>query len=82
MPVKELTMYAIEFQAKIQNGSIKIPEEHWRRLRQQGAKDAVRVIILAAERQTSVDLVDQLLSNPMPVSDFVPFTRDEIYERS
>jgi hypothetical protein len=82
MRVKELTMYAIEFQTKIQNGSIKIPEERWRRLREQGADNAVRVIILSAERQTSFDLVDQLLSNPMTLSDFVPFTRNEIYERS
>lgn len=75
-------MYAIEFQTKIENGSIKIPEEHWRRLREQGGDKTVRVIILAAERQMSGDFIDHLMANPIAASDFVPFTRDELYERS
>jgi hypothetical protein len=74
-------MYAIEFQAKIKNGSIEIPEEYRRRLREQGSDNAVRVIILTAERETSTDFIDQLLANPITVGDFVPFTRDEVHER-
>jgi hypothetical protein len=72
----EITMYAIEFQAKIKNGSIEIPEEYRRRLREQGSDNAVRVIILTTERETSTDFIDQLLANPIAASDFIPFTRE------
>ena len=75
-------MYAIEFQAKIKNGNIEIPEEYQRRLREQGGDNAVRVIILTAERETSANFIDQLLANPISTSDFVPFTRDELHERN
>jgi hypothetical protein len=78
----EVAMYAIEFQAKIKNGNIEIPEEYRRRLREQGGDNAVRVIILTAERETSADFIDQLLTNPISASDFVPFTRDELHERT
>jgi hypothetical protein len=78
----EVAMYAIEFQAKIKNGNIEIPEEYRRRLREQGGDNAVRVIILTAERETSADFIDQLLANPISTSDFVPFTRDELHERT
>jgi hypothetical protein len=78
----EVTMYAIEFQAKIKNGNIEIPEEYRRRLREQGGENAVRVIILTVERGTSVDFIDELLANPIPASDFVPFTRDESHDRN
>jgi hypothetical protein len=75
-------MYAIEFQAKIKNGNIEIPEEYRRRLQEQGGEHAVRVIILTAERETSADFIDQLLANPIPSSDFASFTRDESHERN
>jgi hypothetical protein len=78
----EVAMYAIEFQAKIKNGSIEIPEEYRRRLWEQGGDNAVRVIILTAERETSADFIDQLLANPISASDFTPFTRDELHERT
>jgi len=70
-------MYAVEFQAKIKNGTIEIPEVYRSRL-----KDRVRVILLAEEESTMGNLIDQLLQRPLTVAGFKPCTRDEIYERS
>jgi len=46
-------MYAVEFQAKIKNGTIEIPEVYRSRL-----KDRVRVILLAEEESTMGNLID------------------------
>ena len=70
-------MYAVEFQAKIKNGTIEIPEMYRNRF-----KAHVRVILLAEEESTTVNLIDQLLQHPLKVAGFKPFTRDELYERS
>ena len=70
-------MYAVEFQAKIKNGTIEIPEVYRSRL-----KDCVRVILLAEEENTTGNLIDQLLQHPLTVTGFKPFARDEIHERS
>jgi hypothetical protein len=70
-------MYAVEFQAKIKNGTIEIPEVYRSRL-----KERVRVILLAEEESTTGNLIDQLLQHPLAVAGFKPFARDEIYERS
>lgn len=78
----EAGMYAIEFQARIKNGSIEVPEEYRQRLQEQGGDNAVRVIILTSERHPYDDLIDQLLTHPIVIDDFVPFTRDELHERN
>ena len=70
-------MYAVEFQAKIKDGTIEIPEVYRHRF-----KDCVRVILLAAEESTPVNLIEQLLQHPLKVARFKPFTTDEMYERS
>jgi hypothetical protein len=70
-------MYAVEFQAKIKDGTIEIPEVYRHRF-----KERVRVILLAEEETTTVNLIDQLLHHPLKMAGFKPFARDEIYERS
>jgi hypothetical protein len=67
-------MYAIEFQAKIKDGHIEIPEIYRARLKEQ-----VRVILLAEETSSPVDMVGQLLQHPLKIPDFKPLTREEIY---
>jgi hypothetical protein len=70
-------MQAVEFQTNIRNGIIELPEAHKERFQGQ-----VRVILLAAEEsQLSVDMIAQLLSNPLHIAGFKPLTRDEIYGR-
>jgi hypothetical protein len=68
-------MYAVEFQAKIKNGAIEIPEEYRKRF-----KERVRVILLAEEERPTANLIDQLLQHPLKVAGFKPLSREEIYE--
>jgi hypothetical protein len=75
-------MYAIEFQARIKNGVIEIPEEYRQRLRDQSKDNAVRVIILISGRDPQTNLIDQLLEKPLKIPGFAPMKRDELYERS
>jgi hypothetical protein len=70
-------MYAVEFQAKIKNGAIEIPEEYRTRF-----KERVRVILLAEEESTAANFIDHLLQHPLPIAGFKPLTRDEIYGRT
>lgn len=69
-------MYAVEFQAKVKNGAIEIPEEYRTRF-----KGRVRVILLAEEESTAANFIDHLLQHPLPLAGFKPLTRDEIYDR-
>ena len=69
-------MFAIEFQTKVQNGQIEIPAEFKDRL-----IGCVHVIVLAEEQRAKATLLDQLLANPIKLENFVPLTREEIYER-
>jgi len=75
-------MYTIEFQTKIENGTIRIPEEHTIRLREQGISEAVRVILYVPGQEFDVDYVEHLMSNPIRLDDFVPLRRSEIYDRT
>ena len=75
-------MYTIEFQTKIENGTIRIPEEHTVRLRKQGISEAVRVILYVPGQEFDVDYVERLMSNPIRLDDFVPLRRSEIYDRT
>ena len=70
-------MYAVEFQAKVKNGSIEIPEEYKTRF-----KERVRVILLAEEENTTANFIDHLLQHPISIAGFTPLTREEIYERT
>jgi len=70
-------MVAVEFQTFLQNGTIKIPEKLSEKLSGQ-----VRVIILKEERADEpYDILTELMNNPIQDPDFVPFKRDEIYDR-
>ncbi|MDD3827090.1 MAG: hypothetical protein PHY79_14080 [Anaerolineae bacterium] len=75
-------MYTIEFQTKIENGTIRIPEEHSVRLREQGISEAVRVILYVPGQEYDVDYVERLMSQPIRLDDFVPLRRSEIYDRA
>jgi len=70
-------MHAIEFQTKVKDGSIAIPEEYRDQL-----KGSVRVILLAEESTEKFDMIEHLLANPLNVEGFKPLAREEIYEQS
>lgn len=70
-------MSVFEFQANPQNGRIEIPREY-----QDKIVGTVHVIILSREQSASTDdAIDRLLAHPLVVENFVPFTREEVYER-
>lgn len=70
-------MYAIEFQTKIENGAIAVPDEY-----RDQFPNGVRVILLSeSESEKTDDFVDQLLANPLNIEGFRPLTRDDIYAR-
>lgn len=70
-------MYAIEFQAKVENGTIVIPSQYRDKL-----KDVVRVIVLAEAKEKTSNLIDQLLEKPLRSPGFRPLSRDDIYAQS
>jgi len=69
-------MRAIEFQTKVKNGSIIIPEQYRDRI-----KGNVRVILLTEENSEKFDMVEYLLANPLNIEGFKPLAREEIYEQ-
>jgi hypothetical protein len=73
---REKAMYAMEFQAKIKDGTIEIPEIYRNRF-----KDRVRVILLAEAESATETFIDQLLQHPLKVAGFKPLTREAMYER-
>jgi hypothetical protein len=77
---EEIGMYAVEFQARLQNGMIPVPQQYQAQLSAQ-----VRVIILTEPLYPHPDKYDdiiaRLLKAPRQVNNFKPMTREEIYER-
>ncbi|MEH2167911.1 MAG: hypothetical protein V7K41_14795 [Nostoc sp.] len=56
---------AVEFQAKIQNGLIQIPDEYKQEL---GEGDDIKVIVLLKKKSSlKKDIIDELTENPVQV---------------
>jgi hypothetical protein len=72
-------MFAIEFRAKVEEGTIKVPRRYRDKL-----KEVVRVIILAdvQDEPQTPNLIDQLLESPIKVAGFQPLSREEIHART
>jgi len=69
-------MYTIEFEAKIIDGRIEIPEQYRKKVGHN-----VKVVLLAEDTMGSAfDMIDELLENPLKLSNFKPFKREEIYD--
>lgn len=69
-------MYAIEFNTRIKDGLIEIPQQYLSKL-----NPMVKVIILAQERNTEADMITKLLASPLKIENFTPLPREEIYDR-
>ncbi|MBW4566389.1 MAG: hypothetical protein KME32_36135 [Mojavia pulchra JT2-VF2] len=68
---------AVEFQAKIQNGLIQIPDEYKQELSE---GDDIKVIVLVNKKSSRKrDIIDELTENPVQVDGFL--SREEIYNR-
>ncbi|MCB0114657.1 MAG: hypothetical protein KDD84_11225 [Caldilineaceae bacterium] len=68
-------MIAVEFQTTVKNGVIEVPTEYREQL-----SDSVRVIILSRGKPGGTGIIARLLADPIRDPNFVPMTRDEIYE--
>jgi len=44
-------------------------------------ESTVKVIILSESVYERLDIIDELLENPLKIIDFKPFSRDEIYDK-
>jgi len=69
-------MEAIEFKTKVKNGTIHIPKKF--KLKQ---GNIVKVIIISEHQVDKTDIIDKLLLNPIKSEKFLPFSREDIYER-
>ncbi|MDQ3321103.1 MAG: hypothetical protein M3525_01405 [Acidobacteriota bacterium] len=73
-------MLTIEFETESKNGSIEIPEKYRGQL-----KGKLRVVVSVKEaekvEEEPYDILTELMENPIQDPDFVPFKRDEIYDR-
>ncbi len=73
-------MQTIEFETEAENGNIEIPEKYRHQL-----KGKLQVVISVKEAKKSkeepYDILTELMENPVHDPDFVPFKRDEIYDR-
>jgi hypothetical protein len=69
-------MEAIEFKTKIKNGTIQIPKKY-----KLSKGNTVKVIIISEQKAKQADIINKLLTNPIQMDNFSPFTREEIYER-
>ncbi len=68
---------AVEFQAKIKNGLIQIPDEYKQEI---GEGDDIKVIVLLKRKPTRKrDIIDELTEKPVQVDGFLK--REDIYNR-
>jgi hypothetical protein len=73
-------MVEVEFQAKVQNGIIVVPEEY------QSALAEVEQVKVTLHKPTKLpffedEFISQLLQNPIPVAGIRHITREEMHER-
>jgi hypothetical protein len=67
-------MIAIEFQTRVKDGMIEVPDEYRDQL-----VGAVRVIVLTQPPKQPRGIIAELLEHPIDDPAFVPLTREEIY---
>ena len=81
-------LITVEFLAKIKNGIIEVPRDYWDRLRLEARDEQVRIIMLTTgpaemdQVEKEIDSIDQLLANPLHITDFTPLSRSEAHGRS
>ncbi|CAN5510654.1 MAG: hypothetical protein ACR2M8_07550 [Pyrinomonadaceae bacterium] len=71
----------VKFEAEVNNGNISIPEK----LRDQ-FRDKIKVVVIVKDAKKTeeepYDIISELIKNPIKDANFVPFKRDEIYDRN
>ncbi len=70
-------MQIIEFRAKTKNGIIQIPAEFMGIV----AEDVQVILIAQSGKIKQLDIIDELMANPLKVEGFKPMMRDEAHAR-
>lgn len=68
------------FETEVNQGSIPIPENLRDQLKDR-SKVFVTVSAVNKNNEEPYDIIGELMKNPIRDPNFVPFTRDEIYDR-
>lgn len=77
-----MNLFAVEFEAYVEDGKILIPEQYQKNF---GNARHIKVILLKPLEETSDvsdvsnDILQELMNNPLEIDNFVPLTRDELY---
>ena len=73
-------MASVEFQAKVENGNIVIPEEYKQELSEVAT---VKIVISKQSKQQliSFDIMHELAQNPVSISGIRTISREEMHER-
>lgn len=73
-------MASVEFQAKVENGNIVIPEEYRQELSEVAT---VKIVISKQFKQQTLpsDIMDELAQNPVSISGIRMTSREEMHER-
>ena len=69
-------MDVIEFKTRIRDGIIMVPEKYRNRVSKK-----VKVLVMCETTRNHDDIIEELLAAPIEAKDFVPFARNEIYDR-
>ena len=67
----------IKFKAQVNQGKIEIPEIYQDNLQM---VEMVEIIIPDSLRNSGSGIIARLLEHPIEIQDFVPLSREEIYE--
>ncbi|NJP10384.1 MAG: hypothetical protein HC866_13655 [Leptolyngbyaceae cyanobacterium RU_5_1] len=73
-------MNAVEFQAKIENGVITVPEEYKQEL-VDGEIVTVTVSKRSRKQTLKRDIIDELTENPVTIPGIRSMTREQMHER-
>jgi hypothetical protein len=73
-------MSVVKFQTIVEDGSISIPTEFRNQII--GQIEVVVTINDNVNKSGEKDFLREMIENPMIDPDFVPFTREEIYDRT
>lgn len=73
-------MLTAEFQVKVQNGKIQIPENLQQEF--EGIEGVKVILIKPVASNTGGDLIQELLDHPLEIEDFLPASREKLCDRS
>jgi hypothetical protein len=74
-------MMTVEFQARVKNGVIVVPEEYKQDL-SEGSSVKVTLVKQPKKRISETKILAELMRNPLPVSGVRSITREEMHDRN